>query len=125
MVCVKPIFVLIAFLLVGILALPAPDYHGHDHKSAGYKEQGHNDDCLTDSEARFLVDTYNYLLIRFDPSLANEYIAPDFHGYSDSYITFFLKGSVSLIGLSICSEAEETTNTVQETFGKSSIYQPR
>ncbi|EON69652.1 hypothetical protein W97_08912 [Coniosporium apollinis CBS 100218] len=94
MVCSKPFFVLLAFLSIGALALP--EHPWNDRKGNDHKESGYGKDCLTDNEARFLVDTYNYFFIRFDPQVVEQYLAPDFHEFSDSYITLFTPGSKPL-----------------------------
>lgn len=93
MVCSKPFFVLLAFLSIGALALP--EHPRNDRKGNDHKEFGYSKDCLTDSEARFLVDTWNYFFIRFDPRVVEQYLAPDFHEFSDSHITLFTNGPVS------------------------------
>ncbi|EON68400.1 hypothetical protein W97_07724 [Coniosporium apollinis CBS 100218] len=96
MVIFNSIFVLLALLLSGMLALPSPDNTRNYHEGDDHEEDRHDRDCLTDNEARFLADTFKYFYIRLDPRLVEKYMAPDFHDYSDSYISLYLNGSKAL-----------------------------
>ncbi|KAJ9668463.1 tRNA-His guanylyltransferase [Coniosporium apollinis] len=116
--CFKPFIVLLAFLSAGVLALPAPDHPWTDRKGDDHRESGYGKDCLTDSEARFLVDTYNYFFVRLDPQVAEKYLAPDFHEFSDSYITLFMNGSKPL-GSPVSASRDEF---IQNHFVENPFY---
>lgn len=91
----KLVFVLFTSLLVGSLAEQVPGQSISDHKGHDPERHEYARDCLTDSEARFLVDTFNYFFIHLDPALVEKYMVPEFHEYSDSFLSLFMNGSVS------------------------------
>lgn len=75
----KLIFSICAPLVITVLAAPSPDSRYGDHQG----------DCLTQKDAKYLVNTLQYFYVKLDKPLAKKTLTVDFIAQSDSQNALF------------------------------------
>lgn len=78
------------------LSSPAPGYGWGDHN------------CLTDSDAKFLVDILVSLSVKFDPVYVTQFMTDDFTLQSDSFVSLLTFAFLDQIGVARRRAGERT-----------------